>query len=340
MPFISEILKYGSLAIVGTEKNTGKTECLNYILSKLHSTDISVAVTSIGIDGESIDQVTGTAKPDITIFEDMIFVTSEKHYHTKGLTAEILDISAERTSLGRLVTARAKTAGKVLLSGPANTALLQKIIGQNAALGVDITIVDGALSRMSPASPSVAQAMILATGAAFSANIRQLVQKTKFVCKLVSLNHADKHAQTLLANIDNGLYCIDENGELHDLNIESAFMLTSTETEKTKYPCNCKTLFVAGVVSNKLLDFIRMQGNIDGFTLIAKDFTKIFITPEMYNLFLRKGGCIKVLHKTKLIAITVNPVSPQGYVLDSKILQYALGQNLDFPVYDLRQLQN
>jgi hypothetical protein len=336
MPFISEILKYGSIAIVGTEKNTGKTECLNYILSKLHERNTSVAVTSIGIDGESADQITGTAKPEITVFENMIFVTSEKHYHAKMLTAEILNISAERTSLGRLVTAKAQTTGKTLLSGPANTALLQKIIMQNASFGADITIIDGALSRMSPASPSVAQAMILATGAAFSANIRQLVQKTKFVCELVSLEHAGKHVQTLLADINKGLYCIDENGKLHDLNIESAFMLTSTETAKTKYPRNCKTLFVAGVVSDKLLNFIRMQDNIDGFTLIAKDFTKIFVSPEIYSSFLKKRGCIKVLHKTKLIAVTVNPVSPQGYILDTKTLQQVLRQNLDFPVYDLR----
>jgi hypothetical protein len=338
VPFISEILKYGSVAIVGTEKNTGKTECLNYILSKLHKRNTSVAVTSIGVDGESADRITGTSKPEITVFEDMIFVTSEKHFRLKMLTAEMLNISAERTSLGRLVTAKAKTGGKVLLSGPANTALLQKIIKQNALFGADITIVDGALSRMSPASPGVAQAMILATGAAFSANIRQLVQKTKFVCKLVSLEHAGKHAQTLLADINKGLYGIDENGEPHSLNIESAFMLTSPETVKTECLRSCKTLFVAGVVNDKLLNFIRMQGSIDGFTLIAKDFTKIFVTPEIYSSFLKKGGCIKVLHKTSLIAVTVNPVSPQGYTLDTKMLQQTLRQNLDFPVYDLRQL--
>jgi hypothetical protein len=329
-------LKYRSVAIVGTEKNTGKTECLNYILSELHNSNKSVAVTSIGIDGESIDQITGTTKPEITIFENMLFVTSEKHYHAKFMTAEILNISAEYTSLGRLITAKAKSTGKVLLSGPASTAFLQKIIAQNATFGADITIVDGALSRMSPASPSVAEAMILATGAAYSANIRQLAQKTKFVCELISLELADKHEQTMLANIDKGLYGIDENGTLHDLHIESAFMLTSTETKKMQCLHKCKTLFVAGAISDKLLDFLRIQSNVNGFTLIAKDFTKIFVSPEIYNSFLKKGGSIKVLHKTKLIAVTVNPVSPQGYVLDTKILQKTLRENLNFPVYDLR----
>ncbi|MDR1984274.1 MAG: hypothetical protein LBQ28_05560 [Prevotellaceae bacterium] len=339
MPFIAEILKYRSVSIVGIEKNTGKTESLNYILSKLHDKNKCIAITSIGVDGESIDQVTNTAKPEITIFENMIFVTSEKHYFTKRLTAEILNVSANRTSLGRLVTAKAKTVGKTLLSGPADTATLQKIIKQNAAFGADITIVDGALSRMSLASPSVTDAMILATGAAYSANIRQLMQKTKFVCELISIDAVDEKIRTLLGDTEKGLWSIDSNGVLHDLNIESAFMLTSAEAIKHEYLQNCKMLFVAGVVSDKLLDFLRMQGNMDGFTLIAKDFTKIFVSPEIYNSFRKKGGCIKVLHKTKLIAVTVNPVSPQGYVLDTKILQQAMRENLDVPVYDVRDNQ-
>jgi hypothetical protein len=336
MPFISEILKYSSVAIVGTEKNTGKTECLNYILSQLNNGSTSVAVTSIGIDGESIDQVTGTAKPEITVFENMIFITSEKHYFTKRLTAEILNVSAERTSLGRLITAKAKSTGKIILSGPANTELLQKIITRNADFGADITIVDGALSRMSPASPGIVQAMILATGAAYSANIRQLVQKTKFLCELISLDTADEYAKNMLVHIDKGWYGIDENGTLHDMHTESSFMPISMETNKKELLCKCRTLFVAGVVTDRLLSFLRMQGNIDEFTLIAKDFTKIFVSPEVYGSFLKKGGCIKVLHKTRLIAITVNPVSPQGYVLDTKMLQDMLRQNLNFPVYDLR----
>ncbi len=56
MPFVDEILKYRSVSIVGLEKNTGKTECLNYIINRLPTDYFSVAVTSIGLDGESPDQ--------------------------------------------------------------------------------------------------------------------------------------------------------------------------------------------------------------------------------------------------------------------------------------------
>ena len=125
-----DILRYRSLAIVGLAKNTGKTECLNYILRKAGDRASRFALTSIGVDGEKTDRVCQTEKPEITVPEGMVFVTSEKHYREKRLVAEVLDISDEQTALGRLVTARAVTEGKVLLSGPAHTGGLRRLIAQ------------------------------------------------------------------------------------------------------------------------------------------------------------------------------------------------------------------
>ena len=147
MGFVTNISDFGSLAIVGLEKNTGKTECLNYILGQLGGQAERFALTSVGIDGESRDQVCQTAKPEIEIPEGMIFVTSEKHYREKRLAAEVLDVSLERTALGRLITARARMSGKLLLSGPSDTAGLKALIDRLKARGVGTTIVDGALSR-------------------------------------------------------------------------------------------------------------------------------------------------------------------------------------------------
>ena len=83
LPFIEEILKYNSISIVGLAKNAGKTECLNYILNRVKNTGKQFALTSIGIDGEDRDQVCQTPKPEIEVYEGMIFITSEKHYREK-----------------------------------------------------------------------------------------------------------------------------------------------------------------------------------------------------------------------------------------------------------------
>ena len=116
MPFIKDILKHRSLSIVGLEKNTGKTVCLNYILHRLNDLGASVGVTSIGVDGEQVDSVFATAKPEITLYEGTRFITSEKHYLMRQTVSVLESVDSLRTSLGPLVTARVLVRGKALLS--------------------------------------------------------------------------------------------------------------------------------------------------------------------------------------------------------------------------------
>lgn len=333
MGFVDHITDYGSLAVVGLEKNTGKTECLNYILRNLRKTGRQFALTSIGIDGENRDQVCQTPKPEIEVPEGMIFVTSEKHYREKRLVAEILDLPGERTALGRLVVARACLPGKVLLSGPATTAGLKVLIRQLAARGVHTTIVDGALSRLSLASPAITDAMILATGAAVSGNIPELVRKTRYVYELIALGEVEKNLQRQLDPIEKGVWAIDAEGKTWDLQLPSVFMLEKSTADIFRYG---HRLYVAGAVSDKLLYFLRAQK--EPVELVIRDFTRVFASPEAYYAFLRKGGLLRVLHRSKLLAVTINPQSPAGVVLDTLRLQEALEENLGIPVYDVRRI--
>lgn len=117
MKFIEEILKYKTCSIVGLEKNTGKTECLNYILKNLPE-NFNCALTSIGLDGEKKDQLCFIPKPEIILREGTLFATSDLHYRQRKLVSEILQISDETSSLGRIITARVLSKGKIIISGP------------------------------------------------------------------------------------------------------------------------------------------------------------------------------------------------------------------------------
>lgn len=335
LDFVEEILKYRSLAIVGMEKNTGKTECLNYILQRLRGRERCVAITSIGIDGEKRDQVCQTVKPEIEVAEGMVFITSEKHFHEKRLVAEILNVSRERTALGRLVTARAKSTGKVLLSGASDAAGLKKLIEEMGQLGIATTIVDGALSRLSLAAPAVTDAMILSTGAALSANIPQLVQKTKYVYDLIQSELVrEEELRKELLTVEKGVWAVDADGRVHDLQIPSVFMLENSDENIFRYG-HC--LYVAGAVNDKLLRSLRVQKT--PVQLIVRDFTRMFATAEAYYGFIRKGGRVNVLQKSRLLAITVNPQSPEGFCLDSDKLREAMQKELGIEVYDVRRLR-
>ena len=97
-------------------------------------------------------------------------------------------------------------------------------------------------------------------------------------------------------------------------------------------------IFVAGATSNYLFEFLRMQKNIASIELIVKDFSRIFASPDVYYSFLKKGGKVRVVTKTKLAAVCINPISPQGYNLSSDELKISMQKTLQRPVYDVKKL--
>lgn len=337
MPFIADLQKYKSLSIVGMDKNTGKTVCLNYVLSRLKDLGVKTAVTSIGIDGERVDQVFGSHKPEIVLYEGMQFITSEKHYNTRQLLSKVTDVDTERTALGRLISAEVLCSGKVLLSGAGTTEKLRRQINTFEHNNMDITIIDGALSRMSLASPSVTDAMILCTGAAVSPNIRQLILKTRFTFDLINLAAIDNiDLGNRLSQHTAGLWAVDNDGMIHDLEIPSVFLLEKSTQDIFSHG---NTLYVSGAVSDKLLKYLSTKKNIAEQTLIVRDFTKLFVTPEVYAAYTKKGGRIKVLQQSKLVAVCLNPTSPHGYTIDSGEACLRLSEALGVPTWDVCKIK-
>lgn len=350
MPFIAELIKYKSCSIVGLEKNTGKTECFNYVMQRLPLDKIRVAVSSIGIDGETTDQVTKTAKPEIFLREGVYFGTSEKHYLTKLLTSELLEISDENTSLGNIVIGKALTPGKLLLSGPSSTNGLRRWMNEMRKYDIDLTIIDGALSRLSLASPAVSESMILATGAAYSAIINTLVQKTAFVVQMINLELTSQENYDTFIDINSGVWAIDTDNDtdndsdndsdndfgkrLVDLKVASSLSI-NINTDGLK---KCKTLYVSGALTDNFVNHIRQNKIFNETEIVVRDFTKIFLTPMTYNTFVNGKRKITVLQKSKLIAVCVNPTSPNGIVLDSEKLCKTLSEAINLPVYDLKKV--
>ncbi|MDN4753349.1 hypothetical protein QYZ87_02205 [Porphyromonadaceae bacterium W3.11] len=338
MPFIKKIEGLSSLAIVGTAKNTGKTESLNYLLRRLREEHPSkiVGVTSIGIDGERRDQVTQTEKPEITFEENMLFATAEQFYRLKRLPTEVLEIEREfTTSIGKLILSRAKGRGKALIAGPPSTGGLRKVVERMQWWGSDLSIIDGALSRVSLASPSVAEGMILATGASYSAQPDLLIQRTKDLYRLIQLPELEDRGLALkLEEIEQGIRIITPEKEVIDTGVVSA--LLPDLWKDVSWMESGGAMYVPGVVNDRLLDKLRVTKS---FTrLIVKDFTRIFSSGSSVRNFLAAGKELVCLNRTKLVALTFNPQAPSGYRLDSQEMCERLQDAIGIPVYDVRRI--
>lgn len=336
VPFIEEILKCRSVSIIGMAKNTGKTEVLNYVLRQLAcDSSLRLAVTSIGVDGERSDIVTQTAKPEITLCEGTMFGTAEEFYRRRRISAEIIDVSDERTPLGRVVTAVARSEGKAMLAGAGSTAGIKRWMGRAELLGANLTIVDGALSRKSLASPAVSEALILCTGAALSADMNTLVAKTIHTVKMIRLPLVADDLKKLFQPYDRGVWGADRGGNILCLSSESSLMLDGVDSNVRD---ECRTVYVAGALTDRFLDMFMNNTCVEDTLLVVDDFSKVFISENAYSRFRKRGGIINVMHIAKLIALCVNPVSPNGIVMDSETLCRRLFEAARIPVYDIFRL--
>ena len=329
MILAEEISRYGSVAVAGLAKNVGKTVTLNYLLREGYKTGLRPGVTSIGVDGESKDRVSGTLKPEITIGEGTIFATSETHYRIRRLQSEVLALGERQTSLGKTVMARALSRGKVLLSGPADTTTLRNLISAMRQKGAGTVLVDGALSRVSLASPVVTEAMVLATGAALSPDISRIVNQTAFLCSLTEIPEADKALADAVRPREDCILSIDSEGVAHDPGVTSVLDL---EKVKDKIFAYGQTIYVPGMITDRFLRFLTSQKEAANVTLIIRDFTRLFVEPATLKAFQRRGGEIRVLRRSKLLAVTYNPFSPNGFSVDRDRLGDALQDKLNVPV--------
>ncbi|MCL2098393.1 MAG: hypothetical protein FWH23_06510 [Bacteroidales bacterium] len=336
MPFIDTITRFNSVSIVGMAKNTGKTTCLNYVIHRLQEKGLKIALTSIGVDGEERDVLYDTPKPRIVLHEGMVFITSEKDFAQREFPAELLSVSERATPLGCLTTARAKDSGKVVLSGPSDSAWLQEMISTMPDYGVELTLVDGALSRMSLASPAVTDAMVLCTGAACSAQLSELIRRTKFRCTLISLPKVSAALYDLLYPLNSGVWLLTEKEEVIKKIAETVFTIDNNLEQSLS---DKLTVYASGAVTDTFLKSLCGRTH-SAIKLVVRDFSKLFVSSLTYDRFIRKGGSIEVLQKAKLLAVCTNPVSPEGTRLNPLMLKEEMQEALQLPVYDIVQIIN
>ena len=121
------------IGTAGTAKNTGKTTTNIAILRELFKTDISIGLTSIGYDGEDIDNITGLPKPRLLLKEGTIVATSEKCLHGSTAQFDVIKSTNISTPLGKIIIAQVIKKGLVIIAGPNKSTELRytQSIGRN-----------------------------------------------------------------------------------------------------------------------------------------------------------------------------------------------------------------
>ena len=168
------------ISVIGLCKNAGKTTVLNRMIEELD--DVTLALTSVGRDGEDTDLVTGTGKPAIHVKAGTLFATARGMLPLCPVTLEVLGVTDVMTPLGSVGIFRALTDGAVQLAGPSAVAHLEPLSEQFRGFGAEKILIDGAAGRKSLASAG--GCAILCTGASLDGSMESVVAETQHICSL------------------------------------------------------------------------------------------------------------------------------------------------------------
>lgn len=172
-----------SIGVLGTAKNTGKTTTVNALLKCLVGK--SLAITSIGFDGEDLDHITGLPKPKVVVEEGTVVATSEqaaKHSTAKLQLLRKLNIA---TAFGPVCLYKVRQSGTVVLVGPNNSEDLLMLKDVLKSEQIEIFLVDGAINRVVPFQH--VEFVILALGASRSTSIDVLLTEARVIVKALRL---------------------------------------------------------------------------------------------------------------------------------------------------------
>lgn len=332
---------YKIISVIGMSKNAGKTVALNEVIYQATESGISLGLTSIGRDGERQDVVTCTVKPTIYVDEGTLIATSEALLNCADARLEIMEITDFPTPMGRIIIAKVLHPGNVQIAGPCTNHAIREVSEKMLAYGANLVIVDGALDRVSSASPVVTDATVLSTGAALSRDMDRVIEQTAHRVKLFQLESVENEfmrniSREVMEAKDNVIVDeVDSEIEVRSLNIKTA--LNAGRTIADQINSNSRYVIIHGsLVTKTVVDIVRQTRQYRNVCFVVRDATKIFIDHKDW-LFLKKAGVqVKVLDKINILAVTVNPYSPMGYYFDPEKFRDQLGLIIkDTPVFDV-----
>lgn len=343
-----------SLAIVGTEKNAGKTSTLNHLIAGARASNYPrpLALTSIGRDGESQDLVTAGKKPRIYIAEGTLVATSGLALKNSDALLDIRALTGIQDAFGEIIIARALSDGYVELAGPSRAQELRRCEYAIRQEEPDaFFIVDGALSRRSAAGGGLTDAVILALSPGDSLNKADLIAKAKHATSLLSTPEIDLETKLALVRAQVG----GEDGQTVDDQSEQDLDVVAVALEEDGTSQTLKALTLLGQ-QELLLDFVGPQTQVlfltgaltDGVIkgvlqsqlaentkLVVEDGSRLFISPETLKHLAYRKIDLLALNALDLRFVSYNPVARQGLTLKNDQVMADLAKACPVPVLNL-----
>lgn len=325
-----------TIAVIGLVKNAGKTTVVNALMANVPH---RFGLTSLGLDGERTDHLTGLAKPRIVPPAGTLVATTTGSLDRSQYHMQILEELPFRTSLGRVVVGVAGGEGAVEVSGPTTLKQVRATAERLQELGAEQVLVDGAINRLGSASPQVTEGLIMATGGMVADKLDEVVEITAATLDMLMLPVVAADTAALVGGHDlsaHRLLSVDSEGRRHPLRLPTVIG-EGVAVARAVQRLGTRTLFVGGALTQEFVDdLIRVLPPRHQLRLVVRDATVLILPATTVARLRRRGLSLEVLHPLTVLAVTANPFRvphPYNSRLFFRSIVEAIGDRV--PVFDV-----
>jgi molybdopterin-guanine dinucleotide biosynthesis protein len=315
------------ITIVGNAKNAGKTTVLNTLISAYRTQNI--AITSIGLDGEDLDQITRLPKPKIDVFPGMLVATAKETLRQSSADYDVIETLDIPSAMGPIVIVLIRKSGQMLCAGPSSIHELKRLIRYLKLLGVSKIFVDGAFSRQQLSR--LGDATILCIGASLSPDLKQVMYKAKQIIEKFSL----PGVPVKWANnpCDGPICAINEQGVHKPLPFHTTISFEADYLNAI--PTDALAIHIPGAVTDSFVQAWLKKPLLFTIPWIIQSPAHLLCSERNIERLRRVSQSIFCMYPIRLVAICYNPFVPHGQLVDDDTFYQELKSITDLPVFNV-----
>ncbi len=329
---VDNILKSSAVAIVGLSKNSGKTSCLNFLLSRIDTSSHLTGVMTTGRDGENLDLVFKNEKPEIILPKGVLFSTFHMEANRKSPFIEIIGVLNIDTPLGNIIIAKTIDNIQTQIIGPPSVNEQKNIVSFFKQFGTKTVLIDGSLDRRAIMLSELCDGVIYVAGASYSNKIDDIISEIDKEYHKSIIPMIDK--QTIYGYDESeNISIIYKSGERYTLNT----LLGNEDNlnnELKQHNDNIDTIIINTAFTDRVYD--KLKSSISKFSGRIVFFNSFNILLNKANFKHLLANCdIYTIYNVPIYAIAVNSFSDKGNHIDcSEIRDYVRNKYPSIPVID------
>jgi hypothetical protein len=287
-----------------------------------------IAITSVGLDGEELDQITRLPKPRIEVSKGTLVATAANCLNQSTAPYRVIEITDLATPLGFIVLVETLADGAMLVAGPSNKTEMETLTHRLLSLGATRVYVDGAFSRRQFAR--VGDALILVFGANYAYDMNVVVKHAMLWTKLYSLPKAEDAWR--------GEALPDTVAWLCESGIRTLSEQRSIEFQETTFasiPEDAMGLWLPGAWTDRGARlWLKQPASKRLFVRLSNASNVLLSMPVLERMF-RNVPSVSVLEPMNVAAVCVNPSRPNGPSFERSCFLQAVRDAVGLPVFDV-----